>query len=76
LNGRHESPKNNIHFAYEPRGRGFDSCQPHHLAFAGTELDWMRLAGGDLLVKAAMAVLLLAPYRALLPRLQTWSPAR
>ena len=34
------------------------------------------LAGGDLLVKAAMAVLLLAPYRALLPHLQTWVPAR
>ena len=46
------------------------------LAFAGTELDWLRLAGGDLLVKAAMAVLLLAPYRALLPHLQAWAPAR
>lgn len=46
------------------------------LAFAGTPMDWLRLAGGDLLVKAAMAVLLLAPYRALLPRLQTWVPAR
>ena len=44
------------------------------LAFAGTGLDWWRLAGGDLLVKAAMAVLLLAPYRALLPHLQTWMP--
>ncbi|MFO1329833.1 MAG: queuosine precursor transporter [Rubrivivax sp.] len=46
------------------------------LAFAGTELDWLRLAGGDLLVKAAMAVLLLAPYRALIPHLQLWVPAR
>ena len=46
------------------------------LAFAGTELDWLRLAGGDLMVKAAMAVLLLAPYRALIPHLQTWAPAR
>ena len=45
------------------------------LAFAGTSLNWLQLAGGDLLVKAAMAVLLLAPYRALLPHLQTWSPA-
>jgi uncharacterized PurR-regulated membrane protein YhhQ (DUF165 family) len=43
------------------------------LAFAGTELDWMMLATGDLAVKAAMAVLLLAPYRALLPRLGTWT---
>lgn len=46
------------------------------LAFAGTELNWLQLAGGDLLVKATMAVLLLAPYRALLPHLQTWAPAR
>jgi uncharacterized PurR-regulated membrane protein YhhQ (DUF165 family) len=46
------------------------------LAFAGTQLNWLQLAGGDLLVKATMAVLLLAPYRALLPHLQTWAPAR
>jgi len=45
------------------------------LAFAGTSLNWLQLAGGDLMVKAAMAVLLLAPYRALLPHLQSWSPA-
>lgn len=44
------------------------------LAFAGTQLDWVKLAGGDLLVKAAMALLLLAPYRALIPHLQTWAP--
>ena len=44
-----------------------------YLAFAGTELDWTLLAAGDLAVKMAMAVLLLAPYRALLPRLQAWS---
>ena len=43
------------------------------LAFAGTELDWTLLAAGDLAVKALMAALLLAPYRALLPRLQAWS---
>jgi hypothetical protein len=43
------------------------------LAFAGTDLDWTLLATGDLAVKAAMAALLLAPYRALLPRLQTWA---
>jgi uncharacterized PurR-regulated membrane protein YhhQ (DUF165 family) len=46
------------------------------LAFAGTELDWWRLASGDLGVKAAMAVALLAPYRALLPHLGVWAPAR
>ena len=42
------------------------------LAFAGSGLDWMQLAAGDLAVKAAMAALLLAPYRALLPRLANW----
>ena len=45
------------------------------LAFAGTDMDWLLLASGDLAVKALMAALLLAPYRALLPRLQAW-PAR
>jgi len=50
------------------------------LAFAGSQMDWLMLASGDLAVKAAMAVLLLAPYRALLPRLSAWgapaAPAR
>lgn len=44
------------------------------LAFAGTELDWLSLAAGDLGIKWLMAVLLLAPYRAMLPRLQAWVP--
>jgi len=43
------------------------------LAFAGSGMDWLQLAVGDLAVKAAMAALLLVPYRALLPRLQAWS---
>jgi queuosine precursor transporter len=43
------------------------------LAFAGSQMDWLTLAGGDLAVKALMAAVLLAPYRALLPRLQTWA---
>jgi uncharacterized PurR-regulated membrane protein YhhQ (DUF165 family) len=43
------------------------------LAFAGSDFDWLTLAAGDLAVKAAMAALLLAPYRAMLPRLQTWA---
>ena len=43
------------------------------LAFAGSDFDWLSLAAGDLAVKAAMAALLLAPYRALLPRLPTWA---
>jgi len=46
------------------------------LAFAGTDLDWLMLATGDLAVKAAMAALLLAPYRALLPRLPVWVPPK
>lgn len=43
------------------------------LAFAGSDLNWLTLAAGDLAVKALMATLLLAPYRALLPRMQTWA---
>ena len=43
------------------------------LAFAGTDLDWTLLAAGDLAVKAAMAALLLAPYRLMLQRLQVWA---
>jgi queuosine precursor transporter len=45
------------------------------IAFAGSGMDWTLLAAGDLAVKAAMAAVLLAPYRALLPRLQTWRAA-
>lgn len=45
------------------------------IAFAGTDLDWRLLAAGDLGVKWLMAVLLLAPYRLLLPRLGAWAPA-
>lgn len=43
------------------------------LAFAGSDMNWLTLAAGDLAVKSAMAALLLAPYRAMLPRLQAWS---
>ena len=46
-----------------------------YLAFAGTAVDWRALAAGDLVVKLVMAGLLLAPYRAMLPRLQLWVPA-
>jgi queuosine precursor transporter len=45
------------------------------IAFAGTDLDWRMLAVGDLAVKCVMAAVLLAPYRALLPRLSAWRPA-
>jgi hypothetical protein len=46
-----------------------------YLAFAGTTLDWRTLALGDLGIKLLMAAILLAPYRAMLPRLQLWVPA-
>jgi uncharacterized PurR-regulated membrane protein YhhQ (DUF165 family) len=46
------------------------------LAFAGTEFNWWLLAMGDLGIKWLMAVLLLGPYRAMLPHLQAWVPQR
>jgi uncharacterized PurR-regulated membrane protein YhhQ (DUF165 family) len=54
-------------------GSVLDTAVFFFLAFAGTDLDWTLLAAGDLAVKAAMAVVLLAPYRAMLPRLQAWA---
>ena len=45
------------------------------LAFAGSDMNWLMLASGDLGVKWLMAAVLLAPYRAMLPRLQLWVPA-
>lgn len=45
------------------------------IAFAGSDMNWLMLAAGDLAVKWAMAVLLLAPYRALLPHLGVWKAA-
>jgi uncharacterized PurR-regulated membrane protein YhhQ (DUF165 family) len=46
-----------------------------YIAFAGSAFDWLMLGAGDLAVKWLMAVLLLAPYRAMLPHLQAWVPA-
>ncbi len=46
------------------------------LAFAGSDMNWLTLAAGDLGIKWLMAALLLAPYRAMLPRLQLWVPVR
>ena len=54
----------------------FDTLLFFFLAFAGTDMDWRALAMGDLSVKWLMAVALLAPYRALLPHLQTWRAAQ
>lgn len=39
------------------------------LAFAGTDMPWVTLALGDLLVKLALAVFFLAPFRALMGRI-------
>lgn len=44
------------------------------LAFAGSDMNWLTLAAGDLGIKWLMAALLLAPYRVMLPRLQRWVP--
>ncbi len=46
------------------------------LAFAGTGLNWLALATGDLGMKWLMALVLLAPYRVLLPHLGVWQPPR
>jgi uncharacterized PurR-regulated membrane protein YhhQ (DUF165 family) len=46
------------------------------IAFAGSDMNWLMLAAGDLAVKWAMALLLLAPYRALLPHIGVWREAR
>ena len=54
----------------------FDTAIFFFIAFAGTSVDWLMLSAGDLGVKWLMAVLLLAPYRAMLPRLQAWVPVR
>lgn len=45
------------------------------IAFYGSDMNWLMLAAGDLGVKWCMALVLLAPYRALLPRLGVWREA-
>lgn len=45
------------------------------IAFAGSDMNWLMLAAGDLVVKWAMALVLLAPYRALMPHLGVWKAA-
>lgn len=44
------------------------------IAFYGSEMNWLMLATGDLAMKWLMAVLLLAPYRLMLPRISLWVP--
>ncbi|OYU74380.1 MAG: hypothetical protein CFE45_34935 [Burkholderiales bacterium PBB5] len=45
------------------------------VAFAGTDVPWLPLAGGDLGVKLFMALALLPPYRLLVARLTTAAPS-
>jgi uncharacterized PurR-regulated membrane protein YhhQ (DUF165 family) len=45
------------------------------LAFYGSDMDWLMLAAGDIAVKWAMALVLLAPYRMLMPHLSVWRPS-
>ena len=44
------------------------------IAFYASEMNWLMLATGDLAMKWLMAVLLLAPYRLMLPRISLWVP--
>ena len=44
------------------------------IAFYGSDMNWLMLATGDLAMKWLMAVLLLAPYRLMLPRISLWVP--
>jgi uncharacterized PurR-regulated membrane protein YhhQ (DUF165 family) len=39
-----------------------------YIAFYGSDMNWLTLAAGDLAMKCLMAVILLLPYKALLPR--------
>lgn len=47
-------------------GSVIDTVLFFSLAFAGTQVPWVSLAQGDLLVKLALALLFLAPFRALM----------
>lgn len=53
-------------------GSVIDTALFFSLAFAGTELNWLALAAGDLCVKLALALMLLAPFRLVIAR---WSTA-
>lgn len=53
-------------------GSVLDTAIFFSLAFAGTDMNWLTLAFGDLCVKLAMAVGLLAPFRMAVAR---WSAA-
>lgn len=42
------------------------------IAFAGTELNWIQLAIGDITIKWLMASILLVPYRMIIPMIGNW----
>ncbi|NRH21114.1 VUT family protein [Candidatus Gracilibacteria bacterium] len=42
------------------------------IAFAGTDLNWMQLAIGDISIKWLMASILLVPYRMIIPMIGNW----
>ena len=42
------------------------------IAFAGTELNWIQLAVGDITIKWLMASILLVPYRMIIPMVGNW----
>ena len=54
----------------------WDTAVFFSLAFAGSGLPWITWAIGDLGAKAAMALLLLLPFRALMGRADALAPAR
>jgi uncharacterized PurR-regulated membrane protein YhhQ (DUF165 family) len=53
-------------FVGSAMGSVIDTALFFSLAFAGTRVPWVSLAQGDLLVKLALALLFLAPFRALM----------
>lgn len=55
-------------------GSVIDTALFFSIAFVGTQVPWMSLAVGDLAAKWGMALLLLAPYRAMLDHLGWWAP--
>jgi len=57
-------------------GSVIDTALFFSLAFAGTMVPWVSLAWGDLWVKLAMAVLFLAPFRALMNSMMPVQPQR
>jgi uncharacterized PurR-regulated membrane protein YhhQ (DUF165 family) len=56
-------------------GSALDTALFFSIAFAGTALPWISLGLGDFAVKVAMALVMLVPFRALMPALLPFRPA-